>query len=290
MERSLMKFLLFLIILFAIILGIWLFGPSGIKSKNKFMRIIGKTYLGLDYIFGKIAILFNAITPNWIKNCFGYVAFQRHPIMQILFVVLYGAGALIFMWKAHNRLYVDEINRLHYYFAPIVAYIQFYIFYLACYSDPGIITKDNCHVALKQYPIDEIIFFHQECKTCLFKKPARSKHCSLCNVCIAKSDHHCPWLNTCVGQNNLRFFFAFLYWMVFSTFYCFYLIYYLFMVEMKSQGWIDNVYSIWELFAIWKGPIVNFTFFRNGSPSGTIKLSVLQSVQVICIYLDLFAE
>jgi palmitoyltransferase len=30
------------------------------------------------------------------------------------------------------------------------------------------------------------------CKKCLGPKPPRTHHCSLCNKCVLKMDHHCP--------------------------------------------------------------------------------------------------
>ncbi|GAB5588653.1 hypothetical protein Unana1_03553 [Umbelopsis nana] len=48
------------------------------------------------------------------------------------------------------------------------------------------------------------------CKKCNCWKPDRTHHCSICDECVLKMDHHCPWVNGCVGYNNYRFFIQFL--------------------------------------------------------------------------------
>lgn len=63
----------------------------------------------------------------------------------------------------------------------------------------------------KTYPFDELLYFPDiSCSTCHVEKPARSKHCSICDCCVLLADHHCVWLNNCVGLGNYHHFYAFL--------------------------------------------------------------------------------
>ena len=41
-------------------------------------------------------------------------------------------------------------------------------------------------------------------------KPSRSYHCDVCNTCITQYDHHCPWINNCVGKLNFGRFIMFI--------------------------------------------------------------------------------
>lgn len=70
-------------------------------------------------------------------------------------------------------------------------------------EQPPDIIKNNC-ICVKR---DGSYRF---CRQCKLWKPDRSHHCSKCNKCYLKMDHHCPWFATCVGFRNQKLFVQFL--------------------------------------------------------------------------------
>ncbi|KAJ0004473.1 hypothetical protein NQD34_010687 [Periophthalmus magnuspinnatus] len=45
-----------------------------------------------------------------------------------------------------------------------------------------------------------------QCPVCKIMRPPRAGHCRTCGACVLRLDHHCIWINSCVGQANHRSF------------------------------------------------------------------------------------
>ncbi|OTB07273.1 hypothetical protein M426DRAFT_54068 [Hypoxylon sp. CI-4A] len=120
------------------------------------------------------------------------------------------------------------INFAFLFFYSLTAY-----FYAACMVfDPGYVPKLN-GIAEQKAVIDELLSlwkFDESnfCVTCMIRTPLRSKHCRRCQRCVAKHDHHCPWVNNCVGVNNHRHFFLYLINLTFGVLFFDWLLYYYF--------------------------------------------------------------
>jgi hypothetical protein len=73
--------------------------------------------------------------------------------------------------------------------------------------DPGYLKKPKDVTFMKILEeFDPVLL----CPDCEVIRTEKSRHCSVCNRCVERFDHHCPWINNCVGTNNHGIFSFFL--------------------------------------------------------------------------------
>merc|ERR1719428_534367 len=93
------------------------------------------------------------------------------------------------------------------------------------FSDPGIMPRQKEYkehydaktktFRTKQPPRYQDIILHgypfklKFCSTCNIYRPPRCTHCSVCDNCVERFDHHCPWVGNCIGKRNYWLFYSF---------------------------------------------------------------------------------
>ena len=124
-----------------------------------------------------------------------YIINTNHPLVLIVYCIISPGCYLLYLEYIQNKFY----NIIPYEFIITVNLFCLigFLFYFKCViSNPGKVTEHNHEKFINKYNnfYDGIIFIkNNKCKTCDFIKPARSRHCKYCNLCINKNDHHCFW-------------------------------------------------------------------------------------------------
>lgn len=206
------------ILVVAFLIYVLLFGQSDFHRGG----IVGRMHTFLtETIWEKlgrvVARLFGEKCLAWFRGLWDYIANKPNPLTQIFYLSLVIPGYILFNIYAVPYFPKGEegdtlVWQFRKFMVPAWTTITLTSFLLASLSDPGVITEKNIDEYKDIYPRDDILYKEvKTCKTCGFERPPRSKHCRRCDLCISALDHHCPWVNNCIGERNMRWFILFLF-------------------------------------------------------------------------------
>uniref|UniRef100_A0A8C7HA87 Palmitoyltransferase n=1 Tax=Oncorhynchus kisutch TaxID=8019 RepID=A0A8C7HA87_ONCKI len=164
-----------------------------------------------------------------------FIVAQQSGVLPLTLGLILVTTVLFFVFDCpflvkHLTVFIPAIGGVLFVFA-VISLLQ------TSFTDPGILpraTPDEAAYIEKQIdnsgsstyrlpPRTKEVVINQQvvklkyCFTCKMFRPPRTSHCSLCDNCVERFDHHCPWVGNCVGKRNYRFFYTFIVSLSFLT-------------------------------------------------------------------------
>ncbi|XP_045827679.1 probable protein S-acyltransferase 15 [Trifolium pratense] len=177
--------------------------------------------------------------------------FLSFPVLGVLSLMLFVYYTTIFIFLDEWLGLRTSPGTLNFFFFTLFASLSLFSFFLSVLTDPG-------HVPSSFYPDVESSTDakdnaeRKKCDKCFGYKPPRTHHCRVCRRCVLKMDHHCLWINNCVGYWNYKAFFDFILYATISSIYSTVL----FISCVLQKEWGHTIESSLKLFYVLYGTVV----------------------------------
>ncbi|CAC00755.1 putative protein [Arabidopsis thaliana] len=192
--------------------------------------------------------------------CGGRLVFGPDASSLLLTTCMIGGPAIAFSIRmayliSHRHPFFHSLTLIG---AILLTFMAFTFLFLTSSRDPGIIPR-NKQVSEAEIPdvttqstewvtsklgsvklprtkdvmVNGFTVKVKFCDTCQLYRPPRAFHCSICNNCVQRFDHHCPWVGQCIALRNYPFFVCFL---SCSTLLCIYVFVFSWVSMLKVHG------------------------------------------------------
>ncbi|CAD8131711.1 unnamed protein product [Paramecium octaurelia] len=125
---------------------------------------------------------------------------QFPTLLQISTYILFILNVVL----TFTHTYILEDNIAHYIIFSFLVWISMYFSLKTTISDPTdsfVIQQQNNRGEFFDYEEHQL---NQFCEICFAYVKETSKHCKQCDRCCEDFDHHCMWINNCIGGKNYK--------------------------------------------------------------------------------------
>ena len=163
----------------------------------------------------------NIYKPSSLYKQNGF--FPPFPFQQIITWIFFLINTIFFSYF----LLILEIN-IKSFTIIIFTFLTIFVIFFAIITTMIDPADDLLKKEIKKKKFHEINNLHYQleisrlepfCIICCSNIANNSKHCKKCNKCVNSFDHHCNWLNNCIGKTNYPFFYALLIVLIFDLFF-----------------------------------------------------------------------
>ncbi|XP_035995798.1 probable palmitoyltransferase ZDHHC12 isoform X2 [Fundulus heteroclitus] len=118
------------------------------------------------------------------KNVFGSGFLVRTAHVVLTWIIT----LILFLYDTELRKQEETGQVLQPVLFVLLVLVSVLLYFAVSLMDPGFILSEDSDL----------------------QQPMRSKHCQACQRCVRRYDHHCPWIENCVGERNHRWFLVYL--------------------------------------------------------------------------------
>lgn len=154
---------------------------------------------------------YKSLKSNGRCEMFNVNKFSKRSLYKNVFNIIFFFTSLVIV----NFFMFNSVLNLFQTFLPFFIFIFFNFLLLFIYISLLIINpNDNTifnglrvnllHQVTQGKSINHICFI------CLIKYSSTTTHCVICKECVLEFNHHCFWINKCIGKKNIYIFYLFL--------------------------------------------------------------------------------
>ncbi|KAG8440410.1 hypothetical protein GDO86_006241 [Hymenochirus boettgeri] len=157
-------------------------------------------------------------------------------------VLTWGVTAVLF-------IYETEVYDQGHFWKPLtfvfLVLCSVLLYFAVSLMDPGYVLSDP-DVKHLSTNTEQVVMIQQSparvrlrrCGYCFIQQPMRARHCQSCQHCVRRFDHHCPWIENCVGEKNHPLFIMYLIVQLIVLFWAFQLTWSGFRFEASWTEWL----------------------------------------------------